>query len=265
MKLITQSEMACFQRCPREHYYRYSLMKDSEDKSEATDIGNLFHIGAASFWKNGDAINAKSMVAESPGYDMEHVSYAIDMLDVYMERYKDLQQQWKTLYVEKEIHHDFGNGVCFYGVMDAVVDTESGLYLMEHKTTSSDISWHSNYWDQMRVSQQLCLYLFALRESGEKVQGVWVDAIKRGTKEQMVASPTKHMAMRCMAIESFDIDSAVSDMQDIAEMMSYGVHPKNTKSCRRGFNSSCGFFDVCNKTKSIDSYKERERKISWAK
>lgn len=265
MKLITQSEMACFQRCPREHYYKYSLMKDPEEKSEAADIGTLFHLGAADFWKNGDKINAKSIVAVAPGYDMESVSYAIDMLEAYMAHYEQLQRQWKAVYVEKEIHHDFGNGIGFYGIIDALVDTESGLYLMEHKTTSSDISCHSNYWDQMRVSQQLCLYLFTLLESGENVRGVWVDAVKRGTREQMLASPTKHMAMRCIPIESFDIKSAVNDMQDIAEMMSYGVHPKNTKSCRRGFNSHCGFLDVCNKTKSIDSYKERERKISWAK
>lgn len=265
MKVITQSEMACFQRCPREHYYKYSISKDSEEHSFETNVGTLFHLGAADFWKHGDRNNAKAVVASAPGFEIEEISYSIDMLDVYMTKYQDLQKQWRTIYVEKEIYHDFGNGICFYGIVDAVVDTESGLYLVEHKTTSSDISIGSNYWDQMRVSQQLCLYLFTLLENGEMVQGVWVDAIKRGTREQMLASPSKHMTMRCMPIESFDIEGAVADMQDIAEMMSYGIHPKNTKSCRRGFNSHCGFFDVCNKTKSIDSYKERERKISWAK
>ncbi len=63
------------------------------------------------------------------------------------------------------------------GKRDAIIEDKQGIYIMEHKTTSSDIGPQSWYWRGLTIDNQVCLYLIAT--FSEQPRGVLYDAIKK--------------------------------------------------------------------------------------
>ncbi len=66
------------------------------------------------------------------------------------------------------------------GVIDKIVQTEEGrLCVMEHKTSSEDVTPGSRYWDRRRMDRQLGYYMAAARDMGFDVTGVIYDVMRK--------------------------------------------------------------------------------------
>lgn len=55
LRLLSQSGLACFRRCPREYQYRYVALRRTLRKSEALSYGTLWDRGTKAWWESNGA------------------------------------------------------------------------------------------------------------------------------------------------------------------------------------------------------------------
>lgn len=177
------------------------------------------------------------------------------------------------------------------GKIDAKVqDTrDNRTYLVEHKTTTSDISEGSGYWQRLRMDGQVSVYYNAFPD----VAGCIYDVIRRPLQRRYKATPEAsrkytvkghlystqraedepledfririHDAIAAAPDEYYKrgivvrLDSEIREHQlDVwhqanmmREMANDGVHPRNPDACIQ-FNRQCDYYDVCTGVASIE-------------
>ena len=65
------------------------------------------------------------------------------------------------------------------GKIDAVVEYDGNHYVLEHKTTSFDVTPNSAFWQSINMSGQCTGYSMGLAADGIEVEGVIMDAVKK--------------------------------------------------------------------------------------
>ena len=66
------------------------------------------------------------------------------------------------------------------GKIDAVVDYEGSVFILEHKTTASPIDNDDGvFWSSMEMSGQVASYMLALFDQGVQVAGTIYDAVRK--------------------------------------------------------------------------------------
>lgn len=208
--LLTASRKACFHACPRKHELRYELgIRRIRDDAEAPRFGNLLHAGAEAWlfaFRDGqpeeacnralDAIDAEwESHAESDLYERER---AFVLMQAYDLRWGDAQRRMRVLEVEREFARPLRNPDSGWpsrkwmqaGKVDAVVELPNGdRYLMEHKTTTEDITPGSNYFTRLRLDSQVSIYHDGAEAMGHEVRGCIYDVLVRPTQKPLLATP----------------------------------------------------------------------------
>jgi hypothetical protein len=78
------------------------------------------------------------------------------------------------------------------GKLDGVVgDEQARVFLMEHKSSSEDISPGSDYWVRLRLDSQAPTYLAGARALGLRPLGIVYDLLRKPTLEPRRATPAE--------------------------------------------------------------------------
>lgn len=205
--LITSSRLRVFRRCRREHHLRYVLGRTSA-ASKAQDFGSLVHLGLEAWWdwharphapdvrdfeiRTEDPVNAlieatKAMRAAAEGVDPYDLARAEAMLIGYDCRWG--AEQYEVLAVEAEFRAalpalPFEEPQRLGGKLDALVrDSQGRVLIVEHKTSSEDISTGSAYWARLRLDGQVSLYYLGAEALGYEVAGVLYDVLGKPKQE----------------------------------------------------------------------------------
>lgn len=224
--LITSSRLRVFRRCRREHHLRYVLGRTSA-ASKAQDFGALVHLGLEAWWKGeqqgaealaalGDAIGdfpsplvlaLSAMRAAAEQVDPYDLARAEAMLVGYDCRWG--HERYEVLAVEAEFRATlpalpFEAPQRLGGKLDALVRTPDGrVLIVEHKTSSEDISTGSAYWARLRLDGQVSLYYLGAEALGYEVAGVLYDVLGKPAMRPAKASAdvrmTKEKRSRCGA------------------------------------------------------------------
>ena len=114
------------------------------------------------------------------------------LFDIWRDEFKSqiLDQGYKPLEVEGEFvfpltNPDNGLECKTFneaGKRDGVMEDESGnIWLLEHKTSSEDISPGSNYWKRLHLDTQISKYLISLHHEfpERQIMGVIYDVVKK--------------------------------------------------------------------------------------
>src|SRR5262249_26210012 len=136
MITVSNSELRCFLRCPKEHQYRYVHRKTAIKEAEALSVGTRIH-------------------HEKPTTPIERA----------------MLRAWKRPnLVEKDVFFllPLSDSVAVTGEFDGIVEDERGeRFVHELKTTSKDISPGSYYWRHVaKVDPQATVYLLAAEKLG---------------------------------------------------------------------------------------------------
>lgn len=145
------------------------------------------------------------------------------------------------------------------------------VYVVEHKTTSSDISAGSLYWQTLCIDSQLSVYHQAATRLGYEPEGVIYDVIKKPllrpyeiNKKRAVAETPDEYGQRILESIAEDpsayyarqkIPRSLKETRDASvEMIEYvaqmerakqrGFYPRNPDACT-AFNRQCEYFPVC--------------------
>ncbi len=203
LPLLSNSSLTAFRRCPREYYFRYVLLRKPRKVAETLRFGSFFHVGLNAWWtwtgdpgiKLGAALDAVRLrAANNPGdSDPFELAKAEVLLEGYTARWWN--EGYEAIAVEQMFRYPLTaqNGAEFDigGAIDAIA-TKYGTtkYIIEHKTTSSDISPGSDYWRHVvALDPQVSTYLAAAKSLGHDVKSCIYDAVRKPTIVPMKATP----------------------------------------------------------------------------
>lgn len=214
LPLLTNSRLACYRRCPREHYLRYVLGRVPPGRSQALRFGDLIHKGLEAWWQPRyaveiynrlpDAIEAMRATCRAiPEADRpEGLPYDLARAEAMLLGY---DARWGTedhtvLGVEEEFRAPLRNPATgspsrawrLAGKLDVRVQDRKGrVLLIEHKSSSEDLSAGSAYWQRLRMDAQISFYLRGAEAAqlGDRPEGVIYDVLAKPATKPLRATP----------------------------------------------------------------------------
>lgn len=195
LKVLTQSSLRAFRKCPRLYMHTYVNLYRSATSSEGMSFGTIWHNVREIYWNAirsqprevGDSCPAEAM-AYIANLDDE-VADAFDkakfwtMLGGYHQRWHELLLTFDIIGVEQGFQLDLINPATkrlsrtfsLEGKLDGVVrERDTGLlWVVEEKTAKGDLQPDSQYWRRLEVDPQCSTYYAAAeRVYKEKPAGI---------------------------------------------------------------------------------------------
>lgn len=178
--ILTASRLMRARACQRLHYYEYVAGYRPATARPALAFGALMHRGLEAWWATGLSAALAAVAAEPDPFVR---ILAEKLLEGYDARWG--AEPYETLGVEVEFHARLVRSRTWSlaGKLDAIArHTPSGqIVVVEHKTTSSDISPGSEYWARLRMDGQVSIYIDGARALGHAVDTVVYDVVSTAT------------------------------------------------------------------------------------
>ncbi len=139
------------------------------------------------------------------------------------------------------------------------------LYILEHKTSGSDIGDGSKYWERLKTDLQASMYLFAADKLGYPgTQGIIYDVVKKPDKRNQKSTTPEDYGKGCAAaieadpsghLRRVEITRSSSELgrierdflgtvKQIAHAIADDNFPRNPNHCEQ-YNRLCDFFHHC--------------------
>jgi hypothetical protein len=189
LPVLTNSQAKTFRRCAREHFYAYILGYRTATLEEALYFGDLLHAGLEVWWlakmHGGEPLEAAIEALRGKARDEYDLVRAGALLQGYDARWTD--EPFEVLAVEREfrapiVNPETGAASRTYeaaGKLDVVVrDTRDNLVKMiEHKSSSEDITAGSTYWKRLILDSQVSTYFAGGKAAGYDIAECVYDVI----------------------------------------------------------------------------------------
>lgn len=191
LRLMTASRARSARACRRRHHLQYVLGYRPREDAEALRFGTLAHLGLEAWWKAKQAGKAQEeWLADALRALAERQVDPIDLaklqvlLTGYHFRWKD--ETLTVLAVEATFQGPLVNPVTGYasktwrlaGKLDVLVrDADGRTLIVEHKTSSEDVSPGSDYWRRLRMDGQVSVYFEGARILGHTPDACLYDVV----------------------------------------------------------------------------------------
>lgn len=193
-QILTNSRRNSFGTCHRRHYFEYELGARPVQDAESLRFGTLIHLGLEA-WFHGlhqgpdtayrDAIAAITANAPAQEADAYQQFTALAMMEGYHLRWHG--EILTTLAVEQEFRIPLINPDTLgqsrtwdlSGKIDAIVERDGRALIVEHKTTSYDLSPESSYWTRLAIDGQVSGYYQGAKSLGYDVAGCLYDVLRK--------------------------------------------------------------------------------------
>jgi len=198
LELLTNSQKNTYQECPKKFQFSYEQGYRTVRDSEPLIFGKLIH-ECLELWFHGEDIFDIIHFLEMTPNDKTKwdIVKAIELMRGYDKRWKD--SKLKTVGVEKEFKiplinpnsQAFSRTFELAGKIDAIVkDTNNEYAVIEHKTTTEDVSsLESNYWLKLQIDPQISGYFIGAESLGFKPTKIIYDVISKPSIKPFKATP----------------------------------------------------------------------------
>lgn len=294
IRVLTNSEAKAHRRCSREHHNAYELgFRSAGEDAAALRFGTLIHRALEAWWRAPRGLGiagtlrlSHALATLPPDTDAFDRARAVEMLRGYDLRWCD--EPLETIGVELEFRAPLINPATGHesrtfvlgGKIDALAlhRYENRIYIVEHKTSSDDLSPGSDYWQVLQVDTQVSTYYAGARALGFEPAGVIYDVLGKPKqrplqanksrdqpesaadyqariREAIASNPDRYYVRGTVVrLESEELD-AQWDTWQVARLIRESElakrWPRNPESCRR-FGRMCSYFPVCSGTASLE-------------
>jgi hypothetical protein len=250
--ILTNSEIGCYQRCPREWQHRY-VDHRTGPSTPAQGRGTRIHAWLGTWWLGDTDLCVTAM---------EPVEQAMVMGYAARWTVPHLTHVRTSVPFSVELPNA---GVTLIGELDGIgIDPALDLsVIVEHKSTTQDISPGSQYWNEKTCCDpQVSTYLSAFPDACVLYDVLRVPALRplEANSRRKEPETEGEYVSRCLAamaeepdryfqrahlvrLES-ERDAFERDVEIVAESMVPNSQPRNPKSCF-SFGRRCDFFGVC--------------------
>jgi len=211
---ISISEIKCHNTCPMKRAYQYVMLRKPIENAAALNIGTAFHAGMNAWWsvelrdnngepKNKDELlesalySASKKLKSTEGMNEYDLASIRAMLLLYHSRWKDqllvplaVEQRYKRTIANPYSGRKLRNYVQV-GSIDVVAfdPEENETVLVEHKSTSFDISPGEPYWKRLLLNSQVSNYFEGAIALGYRTKRYIYDVIRKPTIRPLKATP----------------------------------------------------------------------------
>lgn len=193
LRLMTASRARSARACRRRHYLQYVLGYRPAEDAHALRFGTLLHIGLEAWWKaiqNG--IPQEQWLAAAQAAVLEQRDVAeIDRckLQVLFTGYhlRWMNEDYEVLGVELKFEGPLLNPATgrasqnwrLAGKLDVLVRCRvtGRILIIEHKSSSEDVSPSADYWRRLRMDSQVSVYFEGARILGHTVDACLYDVV----------------------------------------------------------------------------------------
>lgn len=196
-QLFTASRARAYKKCPQLHHLKYVEGWRPTTVEEALAFGTLWHDALEAIFKTLQQVCGRVKcnysraweagmlhlkgVRDSTDTDPYLIAKAEVLVEAYVKRLKsiDFCKQFEIVAVEQEFRHPLINPDTEAaspmwdkaGKIDLIVRVKKDgrLRVIEHKTTSEDISPDSTYWSRLVLDGQIYGYVFALAHGSKSI------------------------------------------------------------------------------------------------
>jgi hypothetical protein len=263
--IVTSSSLAAFLSCPRKYRYSYVELLRSRVEAEALRLGTLWHLAMESWWQRRDYASAAHHFDAAEPFMRAKLRA---MLAGYHSRWADVDAE--TVVLEQQFAVMLSGAVMLRGKVDGIIKVGSRHMLLEHKTTSDDITTGADYWQRLSIDLQVSAYHLGAAAIGYDVAGCVYDVARKPllrplqpTKKRAEPETAEEYEGRCcnaMTPDSYaqavvvrlesEIEAARVDMLATAAMISdraaNGEWPRNSRACHE--YSRCPYWGLCTGT-----------------
>lgn len=269
--IVTNSSLTTFRACPRLYQLKYTDGYRPVDDSEDLELGSAMHVALESWWTDGDYDRAAALLPLK--LDGLQLAKATVLLAGYHHRWLDDRALYEVIALEAPFSFRIPGmrGVKCAGKIDGIVRkvADGTVWLVEHKTTGSDLAPGSTYWQRLGMDSQISMYFDGARSLGYDVAGCLYDVIgkpklrgKNGeTPEQLgvrigeaiIAEPHRYYQRSEIVRFGNELDEARADVIKTTRLLRTGHAPRNVDSCYKyGAHKPCPFAAVCEGSASVD-------------
>lgn len=167
--------------CPRKAYYAYELGLKPIVDAEPLRFGTAWHAAMQARWQ-GKSIDEAFECAINSAKELDEQVIAIisGLLAGYYHHWGDATNEGETL-PEQEFRHPIERSMTFdsAGKIDCIIKGQNRIKLLEHKTTSDDLSEDSMYWHRLKFNMQLYQYFFGAKSLGYEIDEVTYDVVRK--------------------------------------------------------------------------------------
>lgn len=196
LSVLSNSAIACYRRCPREYSFRYVAMRRPRRSSEALRFGTFFHLGLEHWWATpgepADKLEAALVMMRARAASNEDDSDPFELVKAeelmlgYTARWGDAGYDTVGVEVPFEVplvNPDTGAASKTYrlgGKIDVIARKDGELEIIEHKTTSDDITGGSDYWRNVSATDaQVSTYISGAKAAGHNVVRCTYDVVRK--------------------------------------------------------------------------------------
>lgn len=236
------SEMRLLLACPRKWHHAHVSRRVPRAESEALTRGRAVHEYLAHWWAGESAI----ALPEDPIARACCIGYGAYWGSPPAALSIQVEHPWKAA---------LGSVECA-GTLDALMVLDGEDVIVEHKTTSQDITPGSMYWRQVVTTDaQVSMYRAAFPGAKIVYDVIRKPALRQKqneTADQFVARCIEAMAKEperyfqratVVRLESED-EAFARDVVSIDRLRRGKDHPRNPASCF-AYGTRCGYFDTC--------------------
>lgn len=303
LPVLTASRLKDARACQRLHKFRYLDGYRPAEEATTVRFGSLIHAGLEAWWLAPDAsvALAGAIAAMSGEADPFERAKAEALLVGYDARWSEERELYDVIFVEMTfdaplVNPETGRPSMTWrlgGKLDVVVrERATGrIYVVEHKTSSEDISPGSEYQRRLRMDGQVSLYYVGTESLGYPVTGCIYDILKKPALrpkkataeikvkldgspragqqlhdetpeefrsrllEAIAENPTTYFARSQVVRLEGEVSEALADVWQIGRTLREnelaGRFPRNPDACLR-YGKTCAFFGVCTGEASLD-------------
>lgn len=205
--LLTASRLRAYRKCSRLESLLYVQGWRTVQESEALAFGTLWHTGLEAWWlavkeaQSGETIEPLSdalLAVSGRASDPFAQVTCEELLRGYDARWHD--QALDAVGVEEEFRAPLVNPATMQpsrtwmlaGKIDArATDRDGRRLVVEHKTTSEDISPGADYWLKLQMDHQISIYEIGCEALGWPPDGCLYDVVKKPGIRPLRATPAE--------------------------------------------------------------------------
>ena len=192
MQILTPSRQRAWRKCARFERIRYQDGYVQVALSEPMHFGTLFHDMVANFWRGLIAPAATGDPYLDARLDLAFTAYRDGWADAHEYAVLAIEAPYEAPMVNPDT---FAHSRTFRlaGVIDLLLKDASGaVILVEHKTTSEDISDDgAPYWRRLAMDSQLSHYVAGALVLGHEVTKIIYDVTARPGLKPLLATPSE--------------------------------------------------------------------------
>ena len=181
--------------CRRRHYLRYVLGYRPVETAEELRFGTLLHAGLEAWWRAAQReaplddwlAEAQGAVAARPAEALDRAKLQVLLTGYHLRWGPECAERYEVLGVEQVFRGPLINPRTgkaskrweLAGKLDALVRDrrDRRILVVEHKSSSEDISPGSDYWRRLRLDGQVSTYFEGARLLGHQVDACLYDVV----------------------------------------------------------------------------------------